>query len=176
MARIVCDATVRSRHKLDGHVQLRLVVVNRSSSDVSGRLAFPAYQKDRVELDRETAPSSRFGSDGELQLLSVTMPKDSSSILELARRGAQHRYEELQAELRSLVQHFPDLRSGARTLAKRGRRAMAAAAELRPRRRRRLSAAARAKISAAQRARWAKQKGANDGQAATVARKAGKKR
>jgi hypothetical protein len=105
------------------------------------------------------------------------MPKDSSSILELARRGAQHRYEELQAELRSLVQHFPDLRSGARTLAKRGRRAMAAAAtELRPRRRRRLSAAARAKISAAQRARWAKQKGANDGQAATVARKAGKKR
>jgi len=43
MSRIVCDATVRSRHKLDGHVQVRLVVVNRSSSDVSGRLASSAY-------------------------------------------------------------------------------------------------------------------------------------
>ena len=106
------------------------------------------------------------------------MAKHSSSILELARRGAQHRYEELQAELKSLVRHFPDLRSGARTIAKRGRRAaLAAAAELKPRRRRKMSAAARAKISAAQRARWAKQKkAANGGQRQGAGRKAGKKR
>src|SRR5258705_8027051 len=90
---------------------------------------------------------------------SPPMAKHSSSILELARRGAQHRYEELQEELASLVRQFQDLRSGARQIVKRGRRAVqAAAAEMRPRRRRKMSAAARARISAAQRARWAKQK------------------
>jgi hypothetical protein len=105
------------------------------------------------------------------------MAKHSSSILELARRGAQHRYEELQEELASLVRHFPDLRSGARGIVKRGRRAVhAAAAELQPRKRRKMSAAARAKISAAQRARWAKHKAANDSQGEAVVRKAGKKR
>ena len=105
------------------------------------------------------------------------MAKHSSSILELARRGAQHRYEELQEELASLVRHFPDLRSGAREIVKRGRRTVkAAAAELRPQKRRKMSAAARAKISAAQRARWAKQKAADGGQGEAVVRRAGKKR
>src|SRR5258705_12753555 len=87
---------------------------------------------------------------------SPPMAKHSFSILELARRGAQHRYEELQAELASLVRQFPDLRIGAREIVTRGRRSVqAAAAELRPRRRRKMSAAARARIAAAQRARWA---------------------
>ena len=105
------------------------------------------------------------------------MAKHSSSILELARRGAQHRYEELQQELASLVRQFPDLRTGARQVVRRGRRALrAAAAELQPRKRRKMSAAARAKISAAQRARWAKQKAANDNQGEAAVRKAGKKR
>jgi hypothetical protein len=105
------------------------------------------------------------------------MAKHSSSILELARRGAQHRYEELQTELASLVRQFPDLRRGAREVVKRGRRTVrAAAAQLRPRKRRKMSAAARAKISAAQRARWARQKAASGGQSGTVDRKAGKKR
>jgi hypothetical protein len=104
------------------------------------------------------------------------MAKHSSSILELARRGAQHRYEELHAELTSLVRQFPDLRRGARAVVKRGRRAVrAAAAQLRPRKRRKMSAAARAKISAAQRARWARQKAAS-GQGETGGQKAGKKR
>jgi len=90
------------------------------------------------------------------------MAKHSSSFLELARRGAQHRYEELQVELASLVRQFPDLRRKAREVVRRGRRAATAAvAELQPRKRRRLSAAARARISAAQRARWAKQKAAD---------------
>jgi hypothetical protein len=109
-----------------------------------------------------------------LQVSSTAMAKHSSSILALARRGAQHRYEELQAELASLVRQFPDLRGSAREIVKRGRRAVqAAAAELRPRKRRKMSAAARAKISAAQRARWAKQKAASG---EVVVRKAGKKR
>ena len=105
------------------------------------------------------------------------MAKYSSSILELARRGAQHRYEELQEELTSLVRQFPDLRRGAREIVKRGRRAVqAAAAGLHPRKRRKMSAAARAKISAAQRARWARQKAARAVQNEAVGRRAGKKR
>jgi len=105
------------------------------------------------------------------------MAKHSSSFLELARRGAQHRYEELQEELASLVKQFPDLRSGAREIVKRGRRAVqAVAAELQPRKRRKMSAAARARISAAQRARWAKLKAANADQATAGGRKAGRKR
>jgi hypothetical protein len=92
------------------------------------------------------------------------MAKHSSSILELARRGAQHRYAELQAEIAALVRQFPDLRAGAREIVRRGHRAVsAAAAELQPRKRRKMSAAARAKISAAQHARWAKHRAANDG-------------
>jgi uncharacterized protein YicC (UPF0701 family) len=35
------------------------------------------------------------------------MAKHSSHILELARKGAEHRYEELQAEIAALVKHFP---------------------------------------------------------------------
>jgi hypothetical protein len=108
------------------------------------------------------------------------MAKHSSSILALARRGAQHRYEELQAELSSLVQQFPDLRGAARAIVKRGRRAVqavqAAATELQPRKRRTMSPAARAKIAAAQRARWAKRKAATAAQTVAVAVKARKKR
>jgi hypothetical protein len=124
----------------------------------------------------ETDSANPFGRNPQIQVSSAAMAKHSSSILELARRGAQHRYEELQEELASLVQQFPDLRSDARRIVKRGRRALqAAAAELQPRKRRKMSAAARAKISAAQRARWAKQKAANGSQGKVV-RKAGKKR
>jgi antibiotic biosynthesis monooxygenase (ABM) superfamily enzyme len=105
------------------------------------------------------------------------MAKHSASILELARRGAQHRFEELQQELASLVKQFPDLRSSAREIVARGRLAVqAAATQLKPRKRRRLSAAARARISAAQRARWAKHKAAIVEQREAVTRKAGKKR
>src|SRR5438045_678734 len=120
--------------------------------------------------------SHRIWCYGSAQVSSAAMAKHSASILELARRGAQHRYEELQAELASLVRQFPDLRSGAREIVRRGRRAAtAAAAQLRPRKRRKLSAAARARISAAQRARWAKYRAA-DGKADTVSAKSGKKR
>src|SRR5215204_2176631 len=52
------------------------------------------------------------------------MAKHSFSILELARRGARHRYEELQQELASLARQFPELRASAREIVKRGRRAV----------------------------------------------------
>jgi len=104
------------------------------------------------------------------------MAKHSSSILALARRGAQYRYEELQRELSSLVQQFPDLRGTAREIVKRGRRAIqAAAAELQPRKRRTMSAAARAKIAIAQRARWAKRKAAAAGLSACTGSRSRKK-
>lgn len=102
------------------------------------------------------------------------MAKHSSSILELARRGAQHRYDELVDEINSLVQHFPDLRGGAREAVRRGRRAVVAAtAEPQPRKRRKMSAAARKAISDAQKARWARQRGASTSTA--KGQKAGKK-
>jgi hypothetical protein len=37
------------------------------------------------------------------------MAKHSSHILEMARKGAEHRYEELKAEIATLVKHFPHL-------------------------------------------------------------------
>jgi hypothetical protein len=88
------------------------------------------------------------------------MAKHSSHILEMARKGAEHRYSELKAEIALLVKHFPHLagaavRRGAAALPKGGNAAMK---ELAPRKRRRMSAKARAAISAAQKARWAKQK------------------
>jgi hypothetical protein len=91
------------------------------------------------------------------------MAKHSNDILALARRGAQHRYQELVAELESLARQFPGLTAGARAVVKRGRKAArAAATELRPRKRRKMSAAARKAISDAQKKRWAKQKTAKD--------------
>ena len=87
------------------------------------------------------------------------MAKHSSSILELARRGAQARYQELKAEMARLVRRFPSIVGTGREIVRRGRRAVkAAAAELQPRKRRKMSAAARKKISDAQKKRWAKQK------------------
>jgi hypothetical protein len=37
------------------------------------------------------------------------MAKHSSHILEMARKGAQHRYDELRAEIASLTKNFPHL-------------------------------------------------------------------
>ena len=81
-----------------------------------------------------------------------SMPKHSSHILALARKGAEHKYRELKAELASLVKIFPHLRFGS---------AVSPAIpdpveEAAPKRsRRRMSAAARKKISDAQKKRWA---------------------
>ncbi len=83
------------------------------------------------------------------------MAKHSSSILALARKGAEHRYRELKAELAALLKVFPPLRFGSAVSP-----AMPDPVEEGKviRRRRKMSRAARAKISAAQKKRWAAQK------------------
>jgi hypothetical protein len=114
-----------------------------------------------LPIDRKNQP----------EIVSPAMAKHSSHILELARKGAEHRHQELKAEIAALVKHFPHLagsRGGRRPQAQpsAGQSSAAesptAAAEVpepRTRKRRKMSAAARKKISDAQKARWAKQKG-----------------
>jgi len=91
------------------------------------------------------------------------MAKHSSHILDLARKGAEHKYEELKAEIATLVKQFPHLTKagvsrGVNLLARGGQAASMAGPTLR--RRRKMSAKARKAISMAQKARWAKQKAA----------------
>ena len=82
----------------------------------------------------------------------------------MARKGAEHRYEELKTEIARLVKNFPHLahRAGkviardAAALAQGGRVAMKELVS--PRKRRKMSAKSRAAMSAAQKARWAKRK------------------
>ncbi len=81
------------------------------------------------------------------------MPRHSSHILELAKRGAQHRYNELKAELADLVKAFPHLEYGSATshMAPRPLRYEPA-----PKRRRRgMSAAARKAVSERMKKYWA---------------------
>jgi len=93
------------------------------------------------------------------------MPKHSSHIFELARRGADVRFQELLDEMTVLTLSFPHLRDAfsrddlpIKFILRRGRDK--AETEATPRKRRRMSAAARRKISLAQKRRWAKQKAA----------------
>ena len=95
------------------------------------------------------------------------MAKHSSHILEMARKGAEHKYEELKADLATLVKNFPHL------AARKGREVSLAAADALsrgervvavtvsgevPRKRRKMSAKARKAIGDAQRRRWAKRR------------------
>jgi hypothetical protein len=96
------------------------------------------------------------------------MAKHSSHILDMARKGAEHRYEELKAETAALVKNFPHLVNRVGRIASRGAAALSkggkvAMAELKPRKRRKMSAKARKAISNAQKARWAKQKAGKKG-------------
>ena len=80
----------------------------------------------------------------------------------MARKGAEHKYAELNAEIAALVKHFPHLTGRKGGIASRGTAALskggkAVMAELVPRKRK-LSAKARKAISDAQKKRWAKQK------------------
>jgi hypothetical protein len=93
------------------------------------------------------------------------MAKHSSNILELARRGAQSRSEELTVELDSLVRQFPDLRSRARDVVKRGRRPAQAAAKhlttearTRARKRKPMSAPAKKTVSRRMKKYWAQRR------------------
>ena|SRR5438067_1334066 len=94
------------------------------------------------------------------------MPKHSSHILELAKRGAEARYRDLVEELRSLTKSFPHLRDSfdrdelsVNFILRRGRdRAKAAGTATRGRRRPKWSAAAQCAAAARMKAYWAKRR------------------
>ena len=98
------------------------------------------------------------------------MAKHSSHILEMARKGAEHKYEELKAEIRTLVARFPHLaaRTGDRVSRAasnafaRGRKVVGAVISGEAlKTRRTMSAKARRAIGDAQRKRWATKKSAD---------------
>ncbi len=99
------------------------------------------------------------------------MAKHSSHILELARRGAEHRYRELKAEIALLREYFPDLAGASRPerlqIDVSSEPAALIDQPLRKRRRRAMSAAARKAVSDRMRKYWA---------ARRKAKAAGKKR
>jgi hypothetical protein len=79
------------------------------------------------------------------------MAKHSSHILELAKRGAEHRYAELKAEVELLVKHFPHIRGVSH-----GALPSPVEAVNHPiRRRKRMSAAARKAIGIRMKKYWA---------------------
>ena len=84
-----------------------------------------------------------------------SMPKHSSHILELAKRGAEHRYQELKAELKALEKLFSHLHYGSAVSP-----AMPGpAGEFTIRRRRRkMTAAARKATSERMKKSWAKRR------------------
>jgi hypothetical protein len=81
------------------------------------------------------------------------MPKHASHILELAKRGAEHRYEELKAEVALLVRQFPHLHG--RSAHRLGSPADTVKARIRRRRRRKMSEAARKALSLRMTKYWA---------------------
>jgi hypothetical protein len=83
------------------------------------------------------------------------MPKHSPSILELARRGALARYDELQAEMTSLVRQFPGLVAGAVERTRRAANAAARELSAPPRKRSKMSAAQKKAVSARMKKYWA---------------------
>jgi hypothetical protein len=93
------------------------------------------------------------------------MARHPSHILELARKGAEHRYQELKAEIAALRKYFPELARAPRSSPPQIDMSSEPAAPIdRPRlKRRRMSAAARKAVSRRMKKYWA-------------ARRAGKKR
>lgn len=87
------------------------------------------------------------------------MAKHSSHILEMARKGAEHRYEELKAEIAALVKHFPHLAARANQRASRAFAQGQAAVEVEAvqvrRRTRKMSAEARKAVSERMKKFWA---------------------
>ena len=85
------------------------------------------------------------------------MAKHSSHILEMAQKGAEHKYAELKAESAALVKNFPHLVGGRRRRSAPGEMPRPEGLPEAKRRkfpRRKLSAKARKAISDAQKKRW----------------------
>jgi hypothetical protein len=87
------------------------------------------------------------------------MAKHSSHILDMARKGAEHRYEELKAETAALVKNFPHLaKKAGRQISGTVSRGVALAEAETPKVRRRvrkMSAAARKAVSDRMKKYWA---------------------
>ncbi len=83
------------------------------------------------------------------------MAKHSSDILELARKGARHRLEELQAEIAALVKDFPHLAEEAGTALGTAVGKTEAQVRRSVRRGRTMSAAARKAVSERMKKYWA---------------------
>jgi hypothetical protein len=90
------------------------------------------------------------------------MPKHSSHILDLAKRGAEARYRELADELKSLTKSFPHLRDSfdrdelpVNFILRRGRDKAKATGVATPGRRRPMSAAQRKAVGLRMRKYWA---------------------
>jgi hypothetical protein len=83
------------------------------------------------------------------------MPRPSSHILELARKGAELRYQELKTEISALVKDFPHLAEHAGTALGTATGRAEATVKKVARRGRRMSAAARKAVSERMKAYWA---------------------
>ena len=85
------------------------------------------------------------------------MAKHSSHILEMARKGAEHRYVELKAEIAQLLKHFPHLSSSKRQVSARIDVSAEPAATIDRKRRKRftMSAAQKGAVSKRMKAYWA---------------------
>ena len=90
------------------------------------------------------------------------MAKYSSHVLEMARKGAEHTYDELQSQIATLIKDFPHLarrtkRSVSRAYAQ-GVAAVEASAPKVRRRARQMSAAARKAVSLRMKKYWAERR------------------
>lgn len=88
------------------------------------------------------------------------MAKHASHILDMARKGADHKYDELRAEIAALVKNFPHLRArvnrGASGVVGKGRATLKAEVKpVRRRTRKKMSAAARKAVSERMTKYWA---------------------
>jgi hypothetical protein len=87
------------------------------------------------------------------------LAKHSAHILDMARKGAEHRYEELRAEMAALVKHFPHLtrRTGAQgaSAISAGTSTAEAAVPAVRRQTKKMSAAARRAVSERMKKYWA---------------------
>ena len=85
------------------------------------------------------------------------MAQYSSHILEMARKGAEHQYEELKGEIAALIRIFPHLGKGGQVSEARSKRSRAIRvdAEVVHQRGRKMSAAARRAVSRRMKKYWA---------------------
>lgn len=91
------------------------------------------------------------------------LAKHSSHIMDMARKGAEHRYQELKEEIAALVKNFPHLGRSSRGDGRKKATADSTEATARvPRRRRKMSAAAKKAASQRMKKYWAAKRSAKN--------------